>query len=97
MDLGYYQSIWCGSKAQRLLQELVVVSPNVNGYSLQDGLIKFKGKVWVGANTTLQTKIIQAFHALAMGVNSGIQATYQKLHKLYFWTGLKTLVDSFVK
>jgi hypothetical protein len=70
-------------EAQNLLQELAVVSPNASGYSLQDGFIKFKGRVWVGANTALQTKIIQAFHASTMGRHLGIQAAYQKLHKLF--------------
>jgi hypothetical protein len=59
--------------------------------------MKFKGKVWVGANTALQTKIIHAFHAFVVGGHSGIQATYQKVHKLYCWTCLKTAMDSFVK
>jgi hypothetical protein len=35
---------------------LAIVSPNDQGFSLQDGLIRFKGKVWVGANTAIQTK-----------------------------------------
>jgi hypothetical protein len=84
-------------EAQKLLQELVVVSPNAIGYSLHDGLIKFKSKDWVEANTVIQTKIIQAFHASTMGGHSGIHATYQKIHKLFYWTSLKTDVDSFVK
>jgi hypothetical protein len=53
--------------AQQLIQELVVVSPNGKGYSLHDGIIKFKGKLWVGNNSALQTKLIQAFHSSPMG------------------------------
>jgi hypothetical protein len=49
--------------AQQLIQELAVVSPNGKGYSLHDGIIKFKGKLWVGNNSALQTKLIQAFHS----------------------------------
>jgi hypothetical protein len=41
----------------RLLQELAVVSPNDKGYSLSEGLIKYKKKIWVGENSALRTKI----------------------------------------
>jgi hypothetical protein len=37
----------------RLLQELAVVSPNDKGYSLSEGLIKYKKKIWVGENSAL--------------------------------------------
>jgi hypothetical protein len=49
--------------AMALLQELAVSSPNVDGYSLLDGVIRYKTKIWVGNNTALQTKLIAAFHA----------------------------------
>jgi hypothetical protein len=79
------------------LQELAVVSPNDQGYSLHEGLIWLKGKVWVGANATSQTKIIQAFHSSALGGHSGIQANFQKLKKLFCWTSMKQAVESFIK
>jgi hypothetical protein len=83
--------------AQQLLHELAVVQANDQGFSLQDGLIRFKGKIWVGANTAIQTKSIQAFHSSAMGRHSGIQATYKKVHTLFYWKSLKTSVESFVQ
>lgn len=84
-------------QAQALLQELAVVSPNAQGYTLQDGLIRPKKKIWVGANSALRTKIISAFHSSTMGDHSGIQATYQRVSKLFTWKGLKQEVESFVK
>jgi hypothetical protein len=74
-------------EAQHLLQELAMVQHNPQGYSLQDGLIRLKGKVWVGSNTAFQTKIIQAFHASALSGHSEIQATYHKLQRLFAWKG----------
>jgi hypothetical protein len=62
--------------AQKLLQELDVVSPNDKGFSLSQGLIRHKKKIWVGANSTLHTKIISVFHSSAMGGHSGIHATF---------------------
>jgi hypothetical protein len=53
--------------AQRLLQELAVTSPNASGYSLSQCHIKYKKKIWVGANSASQTKIINDFHSSGVG------------------------------
>jgi hypothetical protein len=71
--------------AMAMLQELVVSSPNVGGYSLLDGVIRYKTKIWLGNNTALQTKLIAAFHASALGEHSGIQATHHRVKKLFHW------------
>jgi hypothetical protein len=84
-------------EAQMLLQELALVSPSKQGYSLQEGLIRYKGRIWVGANSATQTKIIKAFHSSAIGGHSGIQATYKKIQKMFSWKGLKSSVESFVQ
>lgn len=85
------------SKAQHLRQQLAISSPNEEGYSLEDGLIKYKGCIWVGRNVGLQTKIIDALHSSAIGGHSGIQATYCRIKKLFTWVGLKQAVEDFVK
>jgi hypothetical protein len=80
--------------AQGLLQELAI---SAQGLTLQDGIIRHHDKVWIGANVGLQTQIISAFHASAMGGHSGAQATYQRLQNLFHWKGLKVDVETFVK
>jgi hypothetical protein len=69
--------------AQKLLQELEVASPNKEGFSMSQGLIKHKKKIWVGSNPALQTKIISAFYSSSVGGNSGVQATFQMITKLF--------------
>jgi hypothetical protein len=51
----------------------------------------------VGHNIALQTKIINAFHASALGGHSGVQTTYQRATRLFYWLGLKSDVQSFVQ
>jgi hypothetical protein len=63
-------------KAQQLLQELAIVNPNAKGFSLHQGLIRKDNLIWIAHNSTLQTKLIQAFHSSAMGDHSGVAATY---------------------
>lgn len=55
------------SKAQHLLQKLAVVSPDTEGFSLDKGLIRHHGHIWIGHNSALQTKLIAAFHSSPIG------------------------------
>jgi len=70
------------SKAQDLLQKLAISSPDANGYSLEKGLIKHQGQVWIGNNSALQTKLIVVCHSSAIGGHSGVAATYYKLKNI---------------
>ena len=83
-------------EAQQRLAELAIASPDTQGYELQQGLIRLHGRVWLGANSALQTKLISAFHASTVGGHSGIQATYQRLKRLFAWKGMKIAVTEFV-
>jgi hypothetical protein len=83
--------------AQLLLQKLAIDPTAEPPYSLENGLIKYKGKIWVGSNAGLQTKLIEAFHSSPIGGHSGIQASYQRVKKLFHWTGIKEAVANFVQ
>jgi hypothetical protein len=83
--------------AQVKLQALAVHSPDSQGFELHQGLTKVHGKVWVGANSALQTKLINAFHNSAVGGHSRVLPTYKCLKRLFSWSGMKTSVDDFVK
>lgn len=80
-----------------LLQELAVSAGNSQGYSLKHGLIYKKHQLYVGQNTAIQTKTINAFHASALGGHLGVQTTYQRVKELFYWPGLKRDVQSFVQ
>jgi hypothetical protein len=64
-------------KAQELLTKLAVSPIAQPYYSLQQGLIRHNGHIWVGADNTLQQRLIEAFHSSAVGDHSGFPATYQ--------------------
>ena len=84
-------------RAQQLLQQLAVSSPNQQGFSLAQGLIWQNGKVWIGQNSALQTKLIAACHSSALGGHSGVAASYHRLKKHFSWKGMKTDVEQFIK
>jgi hypothetical protein len=80
-----------------LLQGLAIKSPNDQGYILEQGLIKFQGRLFIGENLALQTKLIASLHDSAVGGHSGIQASYQQINQLYYWPGMKLTVENYVK
>jgi hypothetical protein len=84
-------------QAQQLIIRLSITNPDSEGYSLDQGLIKYKNKVWIGNNSALQTKLISALHASAIRGHSGVMATYYRVKQYFTWKGLKRDVDNFVK
>ena len=62
--------------ARQLLTELVVSPENSNGFSLVDGIIRFKGRVWLG-------NVIQALHSSGVGGHSIFLATYHRIKSFF--------------
>jgi hypothetical protein len=84
--------------AQELLAQLAVTSPNAQGYSLHQGIIRQGEQIWIGDNSTLRTKFISTFHSTALGGgHSGIHATYKRIKTLFVWNSIKTEMENFVK
>ena len=84
-------------QAQQMLAKLAIFSPDAIGFSVEQGLIKHKGNIWIGQNSALQTKLIAAFHSNPLRGHSGVPATYYKIKKHFSWKGLKQDVESFIK
>lgn len=82
---------------RQLLTELALSSQNDKGYILVNGIIKHKGRVWVGNNTPAQQHILQALHASGLGGHSGIQSTYHRVKALFSWPKLKQVVTNYVQ
>jgi hypothetical protein len=75
----------------------LAVDPNaVPHYTLRDGLLHYKQRVWVGHDLALQQKIISAMHSSAVGGHSGIPVTYRRLKQFFAWSNMKSSVQKFV-
>jgi hypothetical protein len=83
-------------EAQELKTQLLIQSPNEQGYSLHQGIIRRNGVIWIGDNSALRTKLITALHDSAVGGHSGVHATYHRVKKMFWWKGLKNDVTLFV-
>ena len=79
---------------EKLVQ--LAVNSSVGKYTLQKGLIRHKGRIWIGNNSKVQNDILHALHASAVGGHSGFHATYNRIKHLFSWPGLKMQVKNFV-
>ena len=83
--------------AQELLTSLAVDQTNSKGYSLDNGVICFKGRVWLGTNWLAQEHVMQALHSSAVGGHLGGLATYQRIKSLFAWPGMRKSINQFVQ
>ncbi|GAB2270174.1 hypothetical protein Dimus_038827 [Dionaea muscipula] len=82
--------------AQNLIQALTSNVPKPP-YNLQGGMLRHKGKIYIGATGNLRQQLLQEHHCSPHGGHSGIEATWRKLRERFFWPGLMGDVDSFIK
>lgn len=76
--------------------KLSLTGSNDKRFSLEQGVIRLRGRIWVGKNATAQQHILQAMHASGIGGHFGILATYQRIKRLFAWPKLKHTVSDYV-
>jgi hypothetical protein len=66
-------------------------------YTLVNGFIRFKGKIWLGSNTELHSRVFAALHSSALGGHSGAPATLQRISNMFYWPTMKADVLTMVQ
>lgn len=89
---GYDQD----SEARQLLSKLTVEPSTVPHFSLQDGIIRYKSRIWLGSNNKLQVQIMSALHDAPSGGHSGFPVTYRRIKQLFAWKAMKSYIKEFV-
>jgi len=69
--------------ATKLLSHLAINPEAVPHYSLVQGVIRYKGRIWLGSSKAIQQQVLQAFHASPLGGHSGAPATYSRLKRFF--------------
>jgi hypothetical protein len=82
--------------ALKLIQELLLAPESRPPYTLTDGILRLKNRIWIGSNKDLQQKLMSALHISAVGGHSGFPVTFSKLKKLFAWRGMKMDIKHFV-
>lgn len=79
-------------KCQELLQQLSVKPDARPPYQLSNGVLRYKGCLWIGNNAVLQQKLFAAFHDSPVVGHSGFPVTYKRIHSLFRWPGMKQFI-----
>lgn len=66
-------------------------------YTLQNRIMRYKDRIYIGTSTDLKDQLLKSFHDSALGGHSGERATYQRMKLLFYWLGMKNEVNTFVK
>lgn len=84
-------------RAQHILQQLAVDSSAVSGFTLHQGILRYKNRIWVGADPALKQQIIVAFHDSPQGGHSGFPVTYRRMISLFSWPAMKQMIKEYVR
>jgi hypothetical protein len=84
-------------EASSLLSQPAVRGDAHPPFSLQQGIIRYKGRIWLGSNKALQLQVISSLHDSALGGHSGAPATIQKVRNLFFWPSMRATILQYVQ
>ncbi|KAJ1689340.1 hypothetical protein LUZ63_013495 [Rhynchospora breviuscula] len=91
MLLSYQDDPWI----DQLKSQMTSDTPN-SDLTMHQGVLRFKGRICVGSMGNWRDTILQALHDTSVGGHSGINGTYQKVKKLFYWPHLKQSVHDHV-
>lgn len=83
--------------ALAMLAKLAIDPLSVPNFTLSEGVLRYKNRIWIGSNEALQQQLLGACHSSAIGGHSGVPVTYMRMKKLFAWKGMKKAVHQFVK
>jgi hypothetical protein len=84
-------------KCKELQVQLSIDTSANPHFSLVNGIIRHKGKIFIGNTTNLKAKLIETFHNSTLGGRSGERVTYTKLKALLYWLGMKKKNVEYIK
>lgn len=85
------------TKAQVILQQLVVAPGSKPNFTLINGLLRYKSCIWLGQDPALHLRIFSAFHDSPLGGHSGFPVTYKRIRSLFKWCGMKLFIKTQVQ
>ena len=71
------------NKIKAVLEKLTIGAQETEGYTLNQGLLRFHGRIVIGENTRIKERIFQALHESPLGGHSGEQNTYLRVKQVF--------------
>ncbi|XP_070020520.1 uncharacterized protein [Nicotiana sylvestris] len=70
-------------EVDKVLSQLLLDASAVPSVTLQQGLLRHKGQIWIGSSGNLRHQLVEAMHITTWGGHSGVHATHQRLKSLF--------------
>ncbi|KAL4368203.1 hypothetical protein GQ457_05G027960 [Hibiscus cannabinus] len=70
--------------------------PDYADYVEQEGLLLFRGKIFVPNEAALRSLLLREFHSYVIGGHAGITRTFHRLAANFYWPGMRAAVRQFV-
>jgi hypothetical protein len=80
-----------------MLIALSVDPQSIPHFTLINGILRYKNRVWIGDNGTVQHQLLESVHASTVGGHLGFLVTYRKIKQLFAWRSMKTDTHLFVQ
>lgn len=78
--------------------EKVHDNPNqFEDFTIRDGLLLFKGRIWVPNDVTLKELICQEYYDSSIGGHAGIQRTLARIAACFYWPSMRSDVVAHIR
>lgn len=84
-------------EAQPIIAQLLIDSASNPDFQLEQGVLKYKGKLYVGSANNTRLNPVKALHDSAVGDHSGQRGSLFRIQSLFYWPGIKRDVVQFVQ
>lgn len=82
--------------AQSLLTKLAISPEAVQHFTLRDGILHYKSRIWVANVPELHSKFVAVVHDSELGGHSGFPVTYCRTKLFFSWTSMKASIWAYV-
>lgn len=83
-------------RIQQLYQAIEAGQHYPKGYTLDQGILRYKGRIVVPAQSGLVIQLLKEYHDSPIGGHSGEFKTYQRMAQEWFWCGMQNAVSKYV-
>lgn len=80
----------------QIITEKLICPYNLSLYDYTSGLIKYKGRLYVGSAFGMRKRSKKYMHASTIGGHSGREVTFHRFHTIFWWPTLREDVLKFV-
>jgi hypothetical protein len=93
----FKQQLVQDTEFQQFLAKVQSQPDDYTDFASLDGLLFFKGKLFIPPNSPLKHALLEEFHSSTIGGHSGIHRTFGRLQENVYWQGMRSDVAEFVK